>query len=97
METARSCASIAAGSGRRAQRLAQLWYPVDAVMLGAPVRAVTACSRDARLAEAPYDAVVVGAGPNGLAAAIVLARGRAPVCVVEGAETVGGGYALRPS
>jgi phytoene dehydrogenase-like protein len=37
------------------------------------------------------DAVVVGAGPNGLAAAITLAEAGCDVLLVEGADTVGGG------
>jgi phytoene dehydrogenase-like protein len=43
------------------------------------------------LTETSYDAVVVGAGPNGLAAAIELARNGRSVLVVERNETVGGG------
>src|ERR1051326_4449313 len=38
-----------------------------------------------------YDAVVVGAGPNGMAAAIVLARAGVRVLLREGADEPGGG------
>src|ERR1700680_4459538 len=38
-----------------------------------------------------YDAVVVGSGPNGLAAAILMQQKGLSVLLIEGKETIGGG------
>ncbi len=53
----------------------------------ANTRAMTILMSNAGL----YDAVVIGSGPNGLAAAIVLAQAQRSVLVVEGEDTIGGG------
>jgi phytoene dehydrogenase-like protein len=52
--------------------------------------------RTASTSPAKYDAVIVGAGPNGLSAAIVLARAGLSTLVVEARETAGGGARTLP-
>jgi phytoene dehydrogenase-like protein len=48
------------------------------------------------MARSSYDAVIVGAGPNGLAAAITLARAGLSTLVVEAKDTPGGGCRSGP-
>jgi len=43
------------------------------------------------MANYEYDAVIVGSGPNGLAAAITLQRAGLSVLLIEGSDTIGGG------
>jgi phytoene dehydrogenase-like protein len=43
------------------------------------------------MAKKTYDAIVIGAGPNGLSAAIQLARHGLSVCIFESNEQIGGG------
>ena len=43
------------------------------------------------MSKTEYDAIVVGSGPNGLAAAITLQKAGLQVLLVEGKPTIGGG------
>ncbi len=54
-----------------------------------PLAAATALNRQAN--PPAFDAVVIGAGPNGLAAAITLAQAGRSVQVIEAGATIGGG------
>ena len=71
-------AGVSSGNGRAADSLGRIGLP-------RPVR---------ELAQRPWDAVVVGAGHNGLTAAAYLARAGRSVLVLEARERIGGACAI---
>src|ERR1700753_321135 len=44
-----------------------------------------------KLEKRDYDAVIIGSGPNGLAAAILMQQNGLSVLLIEGKDTIGGG------
>jgi phytoene dehydrogenase-like protein len=71
--------------------MAQECCPDGCVLRGPPSAEKTVEEIQDMTERSVYDAVVVGAGPNGLAAAVELARNGCSVAVVEAESTIGGG------
>ena len=55
------------------------------------IRAIISAEPTLSPSRAQYDAVIIGSGPNGLAAAITLARAGRSVLIIEGQSDIGGG------